>query len=582
MVACGVQWPLVHGFERAMVSYTAVSELQVIAAGLASFSLDEFAACVTAHLMPRLVDGGMGVRMLHRQNAGNRADGCQPRFGEHSGLDAVASLTSGALCGSAHCAKVATASLNVNAAGESLAALGPEQRSMCVEAAVMGIVLQLTGAPEAVVKATTPLSELGLDSLGAIEMSSQLNSLFGIVLSANTAVEYPSIQILTAHVLEQIGGATHHTDTASTPSTTHAAGTLLDRVPLQLDDTDDDTDIPMTIPMAELDIPPWVVLREGSDMYGSQLISIETIGGSLAAADGGDRLGNALVFIHSIVGQLPIPSLRRLRFALGGALDVFAMPHAGLSSGLDDAFATVAMGTFAQRYAGVLAEALPDCGLSLIGLSWGATLTQCVGIAALEQGLQARQLVLVDPNPPTPHPVLQYELARNVTLRLVAFNCIFGVVDGSVALDVISHVAHELENMPEDALAAYVTSVYTQTGGIAGTVWDVMRVARELRIYRHSANVLASMQVGFELPLANHIACLRGGVRHAPRRLPKAQRTARRLAEGHVEREAALHWRGRQPCITCAPQVPLCSLLAGNKSVCGHGRLGFNPASPVL
>ena len=48
--------------------------------------------------------------------------------------------------------------------------------------------------------------------------------------------------------------------------------------------------------------------------------------------------------------------------------------------------------------------------------------------------------------------------------------------------------------MPEDALPAYVTSHYTQTGGIQGTLWDVMITARQLRIYCHCALVLSTLK----------------------------------------------------------------------------------------
>eukprot|EP00966_Prymnesium_polylepis_P087149 2017030-Prymnesium_polylepis.1 len=87
-------------------------------------------------------------RAAHRPGAGDLADdldGCQPRFGEH---DAKPSARGDARSSAAQQAE-ATAAPSP-AACESLAALDPAQRRAHVEAVVMRVVLELTGAPESV------------------------------------------------------------------------------------------------------------------------------------------------------------------------------------------------------------------------------------------------------------------------------------------------------------------------------------------------------------------------------------------------------------------------------------------------
>eukprot|EP00966_Prymnesium_polylepis_P269288 6221187-Prymnesium_polylepis.2 len=130
-----------------------------------------------------------------------------------------------------------------------------------------------------------------------------------------------------------------------------------------------------------------------------------------------------------------------------------------------------------------------------MGLSFGATLAHCIANAVRQEKGLARWLIMVDPNPPPPQPSSFFEGARQgVTLHQAAFNCIFGVFDGSVPKEQLEQVARDLSRIPEDALGAYVTSHYVRTGGMKGTPWDVMLVYRQLQVYRHCVRVFATLE----------------------------------------------------------------------------------------
>ena len=235
---------------------------------------------------------------------------------------------------------------------------------------------------------------------------------------------------------------------------------------------------------------PWQVRYEGGEQVcGGQVLRIVPRGG---AAEALSLENDPLVFVHSIVGAIPIPSLRRLQFALGGR-ELLAMTHEGYTTGQAEAFRPMEMAEFALKYASALIEARGRGGFHLMGLSFGATLAHCIAVAAKEVGSEAGKLILIDPCPPPPHPEEYFSQARSVSLHEAAFNCIFGVIDGSVPHEMVSRIAQDLQQMPEDALAAYVATHYVRTGGIQGTPWDVVLTARQLRVYQHCALVTSTL-----------------------------------------------------------------------------------------
>ena len=85
---------------------------------------------------------------------------------------------------------------------QALAPLNPSLRSAHVEAAVLCVVRELTGASEKAVEVETPLMEAGVDSLAATELSSRLKTLSGVVLSPTIVFEQPTPRAVAAHLLE--------------------------------------------------------------------------------------------------------------------------------------------------------------------------------------------------------------------------------------------------------------------------------------------------------------------------------------------------------------------------------------------
>ena len=102
----------------------------------------------------------------------------------------------------------ATASGAGSALGHLISGLSTAQRRAHVEAAVLRVVRELTGAPTASLTTETPLMEAGVDSLAATELSSRLRSLTGVALSPTIVFEQPTPRAVAALLLEQASGIT--------------------------------------------------------------------------------------------------------------------------------------------------------------------------------------------------------------------------------------------------------------------------------------------------------------------------------------------------------------------------------------
>ena len=334
------------------------------------------------------------------------------------------------------------------------------------------------GVVEGSVDPDAPLADVGVDSIASTELARLLEAPLGISLPVNLVANFSTPNGIAAHLADAVSHAAPEPSSHTTEPAARASVEAASRPALLPD--------PLVAPGAL----PWHVAYDGAELvHGGQVLRIIPREGAAAPAG-----GDPLVFVHSIVGQIPTPSLKRLQFALGQR-ELLALTHEGYTTGLEHAFAPLLMREFARKYAISLMGARQMGGFHLMGLSFGATLAQCIAVAAREEGGLARRLILIDPCPPPPHPSIYFEQARSVSLHEAAFNCIFGVIDGSVPVEMIGQVARDLEQMPEDAIPAYVTSHYVRTGGIKGTPWDVMLTARQLRVYRHCALVTSSLEV---------------------------------------------------------------------------------------
>ena len=106
-----------------------------------------------------------------------------------------------------HADLIATAATG-SALAVSVAGLRASQRHEHVEASVLRVVRELSGAGAASLRAETPLLEAGVDSLAATELSSRLRSLTGVALSPTLVFEQPTPRAIAAHLLEQAGPST--------------------------------------------------------------------------------------------------------------------------------------------------------------------------------------------------------------------------------------------------------------------------------------------------------------------------------------------------------------------------------------
>lgn len=194
-----------------------------------------------------------------------------------------------------------------------------------------------------------------------------------------------------------------------------------------------------------------------------------------------------LVFCHSIVGFVPIPSLRLLKFGLGLA-ELWVIVHPGFIDGVS--FDDFSIEDQSLMYAKELHQARGDAPFDLCGASWGASMAHLVATAAQAIGAFARALLLIDPNPAPPY--LDEFFAREaISPHHAAFNCIFGTFEADG--ERIKRAADEIFALPEDSLGAYVAKQYEKTGGIRGTTWDAILCTRQIKVYMHCSRSLTRL-----------------------------------------------------------------------------------------
>merc|ERR1712185_605372 len=89
--------------------------------------------------------------------------------------------------------------------GRALSRLPPAARQPHVEAAVLSVLEDLTGAGG--LTADTPLMEAGIDSLGATEAVSRLREATGAALAPTLIFDQPSARAIATHVVGRLVGA---------------------------------------------------------------------------------------------------------------------------------------------------------------------------------------------------------------------------------------------------------------------------------------------------------------------------------------------------------------------------------------
>ena len=175
------------GLDAASVSLDQLAKVR----GMAPISLEQYAACLArlVELPGRVVSPlPLGVRQLRA---------CVP----DESLPALSELVlpAAAAPSASPSAPAATGPLT-----DALAALPPARQQPHVEALVLGVLRELTGAAD--VGAGTPLMEAGVDSLAATEMSMRLRAATGLPLSPTLVFEHPTPRDIAAHLLSQIVG----------------------------------------------------------------------------------------------------------------------------------------------------------------------------------------------------------------------------------------------------------------------------------------------------------------------------------------------------------------------------------------
>ncbi|WP_030613033.1 SDR family NAD(P)-dependent oxidoreductase [Streptomyces sclerotialus] len=94
----------------------------------------------------------------------------------------------------------------VAAAARSAGSVAPGGRSdEEVRALITERVAGCLGLPVSEVRPDFPLSDLGIDSIVAVELTNQLNDALGVVLKTIVVFEHPSVDALTAHIVEEYG-----------------------------------------------------------------------------------------------------------------------------------------------------------------------------------------------------------------------------------------------------------------------------------------------------------------------------------------------------------------------------------------
>ncbi|MBK9755982.1 MAG: SDR family NAD(P)-dependent oxidoreductase [Nannocystis sp.] len=100
---------------------------------------------------------------------------------------------------------------------DSLLATAPAQRSERLVGALRELAAQVLGTRPATVDPRRPLSELGLDSLMAVDLQNTVASALGVTLAPTVLLEHPTLTALASAVLRQLGLAEVDTP-AATPA----------------------------------------------------------------------------------------------------------------------------------------------------------------------------------------------------------------------------------------------------------------------------------------------------------------------------------------------------------------------------
>jgi aryl carrier-like protein len=100
---------------------------------------------------------------------------------------------------------------------DSLLATAPAQRSERLVGALRELAAQVLGTRPATVDPRRPLSELGLDSLMAVDLQNTVASALGVTLAPTVLLEHPTLTALASAMLRQIGLAEVETP-AATPA----------------------------------------------------------------------------------------------------------------------------------------------------------------------------------------------------------------------------------------------------------------------------------------------------------------------------------------------------------------------------
>ena len=198
-VACSMQWPLVRGAGMGASACAALGSRIVSMTGMASISLERYAACLgTALFAYPSVE--CSVQLVHRLETSDLlldlVDASHPRFSELISKH----LESAEL----HCSHSASTPGSGGAFAMELAALNPKKRRASVDAAVMRAVRDVAGAVGNI-HTETPLMNAGIDSLAATELSTRLSTLTGLALTPTLLFDEPTPRAITAHILEQLG-----------------------------------------------------------------------------------------------------------------------------------------------------------------------------------------------------------------------------------------------------------------------------------------------------------------------------------------------------------------------------------------
>ena len=198
MVAASVQWPLVGG--AGMGAVLADSSKRAFR-GMASISLEQYARCLAATLLPSgPARATVCCPLPHSERELRQAlpDGSISLFTEI--------LTTAGVPASPASAGGVVAAAPGSALAALLAPLPPTQHQAHAEAAVLRLVRELAGERDDLT-AETPLMEAGIDSLAATELASRLTVLTGVPLSPTLVFEQPTPRAITSHLLEHLSGA---------------------------------------------------------------------------------------------------------------------------------------------------------------------------------------------------------------------------------------------------------------------------------------------------------------------------------------------------------------------------------------